>query len=287
MNQHLLNHRHLLQRNLHAQIAARHHDAVAHAQNFVDVLHALHVFNLGDDGDICASLGAENLAHIQNILRAAREGGGHKIHAVAHAKGDVLPILLAQVGHAQLHIRHVNALAVGDYAVVVHRAYDLAGGKAAHRHAHQAVVDEDGGSLMDIARQLGIGDGGALRVAHNALGAQRKGLPLHQLHLAVFKRFQADFRALGIQHNGNGQVQLLADGLDAVDVMQMRFVRAMGKVQPGHIHAGEDQLPQDRILLGGRAQRAYDLGFAMDHVPHPFFLASKCKSCSLTVIPPA
>ena len=242
MNEHLLDDGYLLQRDFHAQVAAGHHDAIAHAQDLINVLHALHVFDLCDDGHIGAAQRAEELAHIQNVLRRAGKGGGYEVHAVFHAKSDVLTVLGAEIGHAQIHVRDVDALAVGDYAVIVDDADDFAGGQASHRHLHQAVVDKDGGSLPDIARQVGIGDGGAFRVAHHTLGDQREGLPLLELNLAIFKGFQPDFRALGVQHDRDGQVQFPTERLDAADVVQVRFVRAMREIKPCHIHSRQNQL---------------------------------------------
>lgn len=46
-NHHLLRHEHLLRRNLHAQVTPRDHDAVGLLQNFVKVVEALLVLNLG------------------------------------------------------------------------------------------------------------------------------------------------------------------------------------------------------------------------------------------------
>ena len=95
MDELFLDHGHVLQRNFHAQVAARNHDAVGHAENFIDVVHALMVFNLGDQERVLARLAAQKLADLQNIGRAAREGRGDEIHMVADAKADIVDIVLA------------------------------------------------------------------------------------------------------------------------------------------------------------------------------------------------
>ena len=238
---------------------------VGHAQDLVDVLHALHVFNLGDDVDIGAAFLAEQAAHLEDILRRAGKGGSHEVHAVAHAKGDVLAVLLAEVGHAEIHIGHVDALAVAHHAVVVDHAHDLVRIQAAHGHAHQTVVDEDGGAFADIAGQLAVGDGGALGIAGNGLGAQREGLALLEFHLVVLKQLQTDFRAAGIQHDGDGLVQLSAQLADAVHIVQMELVIAVGEVEAGHVHAAEHEFAEHLITGRGRAHCADNLGLALDH----------------------
>ena len=140
---------------------------------------------------------------------------------------------------------------------------------------------------MDIARQIRIGDGSTFGVSHHALGHQREGLPLPELNLAVFERLQANLGTLGIQHDGDGQVQLPPERLDAVDVVEMRFMRAMREIEPGHVHARQDQFAEDGVVLGGGAERAYDLGLAVDHFDHPFRDCSISRSICLILSPPA
>ena len=57
-------------------------DVYKRQQDLINVLHALHVFDLCDDGHIGAAQRAEELAHVQNVLRTAGEGGGDEVHAV-------------------------------------------------------------------------------------------------------------------------------------------------------------------------------------------------------------
>ena len=118
LNQLLLQHRHVLQGDFHAHVAPGHHDAVHHPQDFVDVLHALHVLNLGDDVHGVALVLLQDVADFQDVLGGAGEGGGDVVKAVLNAEDDVRAVLLADKGHGELGARHVDALVVGDAAAV-------------------------------------------------------------------------------------------------------------------------------------------------------------------------
>ena len=95
LNNHLLDDRHVLQRDLNAHVAAGNHDAVRDAQDLVDVVDALGVFNLGDDLDGVAAVFLQNFPDLQDVLRAAGEGGGDEIKARLDAKLDVVAVLVA------------------------------------------------------------------------------------------------------------------------------------------------------------------------------------------------
>ena len=99
-DQHLLDHRHVLQRDLYAHVAAGDHDAVGHPQDLVDVLHALQVLNLGNNLDALAALFLQNLADLQNVVRRPGKGSGDIIEAFLHGKHNIVIILLADEGHA-------------------------------------------------------------------------------------------------------------------------------------------------------------------------------------------
>ena len=81
----LLNGGNLFRRNFHAQIAARHHDAVGDLQNAVEVLDGLRLFELGDDPGFAAERG-NAVAHQAHIFGGADEGNGDGIDAVASAR---------------------------------------------------------------------------------------------------------------------------------------------------------------------------------------------------------
>jgi hypothetical protein len=77
----LLNGGNLLRRHFHAQIAARHHDAVGHLQNGVEMLDGLRLFQLGDDPGVAAE-GGHAIAHQAHVFGGAHKGDGDGVDAV-------------------------------------------------------------------------------------------------------------------------------------------------------------------------------------------------------------
>lgn len=72
-DQHLLKDGDLLKRNLDAHIAARDHNAVADAQDVVDVANALGVFDLCNDADFFIALTLQDLTDLEDIIGAAAQ----------------------------------------------------------------------------------------------------------------------------------------------------------------------------------------------------------------------
>ena len=89
-----------------------------------------------------------------------------------------------------------------------------------------------------------------------------EGLACFQHFGAVLEVLQADLGALGVQQGSDRLAQLFTDGLQLFKAAQMLFVRAVGKIKTGNIHAVGDQLAQNAFLIGGRAQSADDLCFS-------------------------
>ena len=73
LDNHFLDDRNILERNLHAHIAAGHHDAVRYADDFVNVLHALHILDLRDNVNTLAALFLKDLADREHIVRRTHE----------------------------------------------------------------------------------------------------------------------------------------------------------------------------------------------------------------------
>ena len=71
--------------DFHAHIAAADHDAVGNFQNFLDVVDARAVFDLGDEVDVFSAVFLEKIADIEHVLFLRNEGTGNEIHAEFYA----------------------------------------------------------------------------------------------------------------------------------------------------------------------------------------------------------
>ena len=135
------------------------------------LLTPLAVLDLGDDADVGVVL-VQQVADVVDVLCGAHEGSGDEIKAVLDAEDDVLAILLAQVRHGQVDAGDIDALLGLDLAVVQHGAGDVGVGDLLDAQHDQAVVQHDGAALVDILRQVLIGNGADLLGALHLAGGQ-------------------------------------------------------------------------------------------------------------------
>ena len=117
---------------------------------------------------------------------------------------------------------------------------------------NQPVIDEDTVIRLYLFRKVGIGYAAYRFVAENIARRQRKLLPFAQHNGINAEIFEPNFRSLGIQHNGDRQVQFLSNLFDTVDTDLMLFVRAVRKIQAAHIQAFLKQFAQHLFRVGSR-----------------------------------
>ena len=79
-----------------------------------------------------------------------------------------------------------------------------------------------------------------------------KGITGFYFHCALSESADPVLRALGIQHNRNGLIQLFTHRLDQIDLFLMLLVGTVGKIQSGNIHARLTHLSQHLLILTGR-----------------------------------
>ena len=223
LDNHLLDDRNILKRNLYTHVAAGNHDTIGNADDLVNVLHALHVLDLCNDMDVLAAFFFENPADCKHVIRAAHERGCNKIIVVLHRKYDVAIVFLADVRHGKLHIRNIHTFFIGNHTAV-HNGTDNI-----HRHfalcvclctgyfldlldfqTDQSVIDQNGISRLHIVRQFLVCDRHTALITHDVLRRQSKCLSVLQLHLAACKLFQTDLRSLCIQQSRDRTLHLPA-----------------------------------------------------------------------------
>ena len=173
----LLNCRDILRRNLNAEVAARHHDAVRRPEDFLDVLHALHGLNLCDNLHL-AALCIKNFANRADIIRCSREGGSDVVKTELAAELDIASVLLGDKGHGEIRPRDVDTLVVRDLAAVHNRAVNLRAVDFIDPKFNQAVVNQDAAARLDILREI--------RICHRNNRVVTEQLPRGQGELRIF-----------------------------------------------------------------------------------------------------
>mmetsp|Transcript_6005 Transcript_6005/g.12265 ORF Transcript_6005/g.12265 Transcript_6005/m.12265 type:complete len:397 (-) Transcript_6005:253-1443(-) len=153
---HLLCHKDILRRDLHAQIATCHHDAVAGLGNGREVLHASLVLNLGDDLDAAAAQ-AQRLAYELHVIRGLHEGRSNKVHAMDNAEvHEVILVLLLQDREVHLDTRQIAILALTKKAIVHDFCHDVVCAHGRDLQREGAICTEDDATLLHRLAELVI-----------------------------------------------------------------------------------------------------------------------------------
>ena len=266
VNQPLLNGGQLHKGDFHTQVASGHHDALAGLANSLNIVHTGLVLDLGDDLDALAAVFVQEIAHIQHILLGGNKGRGHKVHIVLDAPQQVLLVRLGQEGAGHHLIGKGHALAVAEVAAHHTYAVGVAALQLLYLKNHQAVVDQHPVAYGQILNQALVIDGDPGLVALHLIHGEGKFVTGVYMDLAVFEGADPVLGALGIQQDGNGQIQLLTDLFDQVNLLLLLLMGAVGKIQPGHIHTGQAHFFQSLLVLGGGANGADNLGFPHKHL---------------------
>ena len=68
LNNLLLDDRHMFQRNFHTHVSSGDHDSVCRLDDRINVIHALLIFNLGNDMDFISAVIIEELSHLADVF---------------------------------------------------------------------------------------------------------------------------------------------------------------------------------------------------------------------------
>ena len=260
VNEHLLQRRHFFCRHFDAQIAAGYHDAVAHLDDFVDIVNGSLTFDLGNDLHR-AVVFFQNLADRHDVLAALDKGSGDPVHIHADAEFNVCGVRFRNGRQIDGDARHGDALAVAHLAAVEDLRMDILAFDADDFQVYQAVGQEDMVAGLYVLRQLFIIYGNDRFVAFDVAGRQGKFLAFFHLDGAVFKLAEADFRALRIEKQGYGNAYLFRSGADHVHARLVFFVGTVGKIKAGDVHAGLNHLFDDFLGIRARAESADNFRF--------------------------
>ena len=152
----------LLDGHLDAQVATGNHDAVAGIDDFVDVVHAFLVLNLGYDLDV-AVVGVENVLHSLHIGGVAHKRVCDEVDVKLDGKFDVLAVFLGQGRQVDMLPGHVHALVGAQHALVLHLGNEHRSLDIHHLHVEFAVVEED------VVAHLHVGGDVAVAQVHDVV----------------------------------------------------------------------------------------------------------------------
>ena len=256
--------RKLRKRHLHAQVSAADHDAGTDLADLLHIVDARLVLDLGDDLDVLPAVRVEEVPHIQHILPPRDERRCDEIDPVPDAEQQIVLVLFAEIDLLEHLVREGHALAVRQLAADYDTTVDLRALNALDREDHESVVDQYRIADRKIVRQPRIADADNRLVALDLPGREGKGVAVLEQDLFVFEGTDAVFRPLGVEHDGDGQAERLADLMDHVKFLLMLLVCAVRKIEPRDVESCLAHLCKDFLRAAGRADGTDDLRFSHD-----------------------
>ena len=160
---------------------------------------------------------------MSTMLRFGGEGAGDKVDALFDAEEDIALVLVAQIFEGERFPREEHTLFIGQVAADFDARLYLRFADFRDLEDEEPVVEQDGISGFQIVDDLFIRDGYARLVAFDIFGGEGKFVSLFEGDPVIFESPDAQFRALRVQHDGQGDVQFFAHFFDELDV----FLRAL------------------------------------------------------------
>ena len=244
--------RHRRVAHFHGQVATRHHDAVAGAQDGLQVRNGLGALDLGDQARLVAVFGSGHVAQLTRHFHVGRVLGKAHRHVVglkAHGRADVFHVLGREGGSREPTTLLIDALVVGQLTAQLDGGVHLFAAHRIHREHDQTVVEQQQVARLHVAGQLLVVQAHAVDVAW--LGARSVQHELgtgFQKHLAVGKLAHADLGALQVGHDGHFAPGTLGGSAHRGSAINVVLRLAMAEVQPHHVDTRSDhRLEQLRV----------------------------------------
>ncbi len=253
----------LAERDLDAEVAARHHDDVGRADDVVEVVDRGLVLDLGDDFRRRLPV-LEKKAEQLDVVGLADERQRDEIDAFLEADERVAAVLFGERREVHVHAGQVDVAARREMPRRQHAAADVGVVLLHHLEADQAVVDQDGVADLDVGDEIAVVD--VDRADLDGVLAFRAGLdgevedlarPQLDGHREVAG---ADLGPLDVHHDRDVLAGADGGGPDAADDHARPVVAGVRHVEPHDVDAGVDDVDQHLLALRGGAERCDDLG---------------------------
>ena len=250
----LLNQGHLLERELNAEIAPGHHDAVGGVEDGGQMLEGGVLLDLGNQLDVFGDQPAEPF----DILRAADEAHPEIVGAEFGGPNRVLAVLLGQGRGGHFDPREVHSLVRLEEPAVSNRGVDLVADHAGDVERNEAVVEEDSGSGPNVGGQLAVG-GRNFVGGRDLFGREDDLLPKRQWH-RLGEVADSNSWSLEVDQDGRGLVALALDVLEVGHPPGPDLGRPVRRVHSDHVDAGVEHSAHLFGLFPGRSQGGDNFG---------------------------
>ena len=259
----LLHERHVLDRQLDAEVAAGDHDPVGRVDDLLAVGGRLRLLDLGDQRHVHAALG-EVVADRVEVLAPAHEREGEEVHAHLDPRVDQRDVLRTHRRQRDRDVGQVEPLARRYAAADLDPGHDVGLEDLVHAQPHRAVGQVADVAGVDELVEALPGDRQPLRSALDLRRGEHDSRPAAQLGHAVGHRPEPQLGPGQVAEDGHLASRALGGGADHRGGLGVLGRRPVGEVQPRHIHPGGDHRGQDIRVLRGWTDGCDDLRGAHD-----------------------
>ena len=266
----LLDARHLLQRHLHAEVAARHHDRVGDVHDVVEPVHRRGLLDLGHHRGAAAA----DLLRLGDVLRSLDERQPDPVDAGVERGVEIGAVLRGQRGERDQGVGQADALAVGELAADLDFGDDLFAACLRHHQADLAVVEQQAMTGLDAGEDFGMRQLYAIEVARLGVLVEREGCAVVEHRRTVGERADAQLRSLQVAQDADRPGVFRLHRADRGDELAHPVVRGVAHVDAERVGAGLEQFADHLGIAGGGAERGDDLGSAQP--PHRRGLPGNC-----------
>ena len=151
---------HRFQRQLHAQIAARHHQRIGQFQNGFQRFNRLGLFDLRQN----RGASAHQLAQFGHVVGTLHEGERDPVHAQGQRRFQIGLVLVGHGRKRQKRVGQVHALLVLQYAAHFHEGFRAIGLGRKRAQAHLAVIDQKNVLLLQRGEDFAMRDRQHVRI---------------------------------------------------------------------------------------------------------------------------
>ena len=209
----------LFECDLHAEVAASHHDSVGGLEDFVEIVDALLVFDLRDEALMSPGL-FNDATYFEYVLRASHEGQRDEVEVLLESKPDVLAVLLRDGRKVHPNARKVHVLARAQRPAVEDPTLEPMLGHFEDLEIDEAVVDRNAFSDAEIVDEVHVVHVDA--PLFGIVGEHAEVKNIASVEIETLRQLAGpNFRPLKVHQNRDGVRELLVETLEVSDDLQV------------------------------------------------------------------
>ena len=254
-----LNDRHLLWAHLHAEIAARDHQAIRQSHDLFEAIDGRGFFKLGHYGRAAV----DQPAHLHHVFRPLHKGQRHPVGAHVGRKSEVDAVLFGQRRHRQQGADDADPLAVGERAAGDDlRVGEISPARLGHE-ADLAVVQQQLDAGFQRCEDFRMRHADPARIAGARVHVETERAPGRQSDLAFGKGPDAQLWALQVREHLDRPARFALHLTHDVVATLVIFMHAVAEVEAEDVGAGVEQGANGVRRRAGGSERRNDLCFAI------------------------